>query len=521
MSSGLVPKNSPYIFGIDLGTSNSAIAVFLKGDAKVLPIDTFETLPSVVSFKPDGEVLVGRQARNRQIVDPENTIASVKREMGSPKTWEVAGKDGQPFTPQDIAAEILTKLKDGAAQTEGIDLRGTPHYAVICIPANFDDTQKTATLEAAQLANLEVIRLLEEPVAAAIAYAIEKERDQTILVYDLGGGTFDVSILKLDSTRDGRSDFKILAKEGVQILGGDDFDFKIMEIVAQRFKDYSGIDVLDLKADQGLSKKILQTAQQKLKDAAEKAKCELTSSETAQVELPNFIKDETGKVHDLEVAINRDEFETAIRPLIWTSKAAVERAVAASGLSLDDISRIILVGGSTRVPLVSAMLTEMFDKSPYKDTNPDTAVARGAAIFAATVSVPTDPDSKPELDEVFAIENMVTHYLGIEIQGDKFSCLLEKGHAIPIEAALSVSKEFSTPRDNMTELVIRIYQSNELIQFVRDEGSKCIGEFFVKVPPKPKGAERVAVTFELDQQNLLKVKATSSTSGNELEISRG
>jgi len=515
---GIVPKNSPYIFGIDLGTSNSAISVFLKGESHTIPVEGLMSLPSVVSVLPTGEFLVGQQARRRAIVDPDNTVSSIKREMGNSKTWAFPGKEGKTYTPQDIAAEILTKLKEGATQAEGFDLRGTPRYVVICIPANFDDAQKKATIEAAELANLEVVKLLEEPVAAAIAYAMEKERDQTILVYDLGGGTFDVSILRVDSTKNGRSDFKVLAKEGIQLLGGDDFDTKIMEIVASRFQEKSGINILDTQKDQGLSKKVLQAAQQKLKDAVEKAKRELTESDSAEVELSSFIKDESGEVHNLVESINRSEFEQAIRPLILQSQEAVVKALSAASLSVDDISRIILVGGSTRVPLVSAMLTEIFQKHPYKDINPDTAVSRGAAMLAATLSV---PETEQQLDETFGIENVVTHYLGIETQGGTFNCLLEKGQEIPADSTLSVSREYFTPRDNMTEIAIRIYQANESAEYVRDDGSKCIGEFFVKVPPKPKGQERIAVTFEIDQQNLLKVDALSSTSGNKLEINRG
>ncbi len=514
------PKNSPYIFGVDLGTSNSAIAVFLKGQAEIIPVEGINTLPSVVSVRSDGEILVGLQARNRLIVDPDNTVASVKRDMGELKFWEFAGQAGKQYRPQDISAEILSKLKSGAEQAGTVDLRGTPRYVVVCIPANFDDIQKNATIDASRLANLEVIKLLEEPVAAAIAYAMEKERDQTILVYDLGGGTFDVSILKVDSTKDGRSDFKILAKEGVQKLGGDDFDVKIMEIIAGRFQAESGVDLLDEKKDQGINKKALREAKQKLKDAAETAKCELTEAETAPINILNLIKDESGKVYNLETEISRSEFNEAIRPLLLQSKASVDKALGAAKLTINDISRIILVGGSTRVPLVSEMLSEMFEREPYKDTNPDTVVARGAAIFAATLSVPSDPETAPQLEEVFVIESTVTHYLGIETQGGKFSSLLEKGQEIPADLPLSVSKEFANPRDNMTEIPIRVYQSNELTEFVSGDGSKWIGEFFVKIPPKPRGQERITVTFELDQQNLLKVKATSSISGDELEISR-
>ena len=227
---GIVAKNSPYILGIDLGTSNSALAIFVKGEAEIINVDGSKMCPSVFSVRKDGEILVGQSARNRICVDPDNTVASIKREMGGGWKKEFPSLPSKEYTPVHISAEILSKLVSAAEQAENIDLRGTPVYAVICIPANFDESQKQATLDAGKQANLEVLYLLEEPVAASIAYALEKERDQTILVYDLGGGTFDVSILEVDSTKRGPAKFKILAKKGVPKLGGDDFDRKIMEI---------------------------------------------------------------------------------------------------------------------------------------------------------------------------------------------------------------------------------------------------------------------------------------------------
>ena len=519
----LFAKKSPYIMGIDLGTSNSAIAVFVKGQAEILPIDGSKTFPSVFSVR-NGEIIVGRQARNRLMVDPENTVASIKREIGGSWTKEFKNLPGKAYTPTDISAEILSKLVTGAEQAGTVELRGTPSYAVVCIPANFNDAQKTATREAGELANLEVLYLLEEPVAAAIAYALEKERDQTILVYDLGGGTFDVSILQVDSTQSDRSGFKILAKEGVPKLGGDDFDRKLMEIAGEKFKLESQIDIFDLKKDQGISPKALREAQQKLKDASETAKCELSEAQTATLSIPNLIKDESGNVHNLEMEITRAEFNEAIRELIGQSKEAVDQALKSAKLDIEDISRIILVGGSTRVPLVREMLTEMFGKEPYGDTDPDTVVARGAAIFAATLNVP-DPDLERSYEDILEKEiqvaNIVTHFLGIETRGGKFNCLIDKGLDIPSDLPLAFSKEYTTPRDNMTELAIRVYQSDRGVEFVREDNVQCIGEFFLtRIPAKPRGEERINVTFEIDQQNLLKVKAISSSSAGELEIQR-
>ena len=527
----LIEKYSTYIFGIDLGTSNSAIAVYQKGRAEILKVDDGRyTLPSVVSVLDAETTLIGKQARSRMLVDPNNTVASIKREIGK------TGEDGKPWSKEfpnrpersysatDISAFILTKLVMGAQQSSMDILQGTPRYAVICIPANFDDNQKNATIDAAKLAGLEVVSLIEEPVAAAIAYALEKDRDQTILIYDLGGGTFDVSILRVDSTGEGLASFKILGKAGVQKLGGDDFDLEIMKIAAAKFQASSEIDIFDLKKDQGggVNAKVLREAQQKLKDKAEVAKCELSQSQKALIEIPSLLKDGEGKVHDLEIEIDRSEFDAAIGPLLLQSKEAVESAIAAAKLTIEDISRIILVGGSTRVPLVREMLTEMFGKEPYSDIDPDTVVAAGAASFAATLTVPDDPDVKPQLDSSLVIDNLVTLNLGIEVRDRRFNLIIAKGQEIPADAPLYASKEYSTQRDNQTEIRITVYQSSDTKEFIYEEGVTCIGEFLItKIPPKPRGEEKITITFELDQQNLLKVKAESSSGvGGALEIKR-
>lgn len=519
-------KHSPYVFGIDLGTSNSAIAIYKKWEggkpeSRIIPIDGGKTCPSVLNVRDTGEILVGRQARSRLMIDPENTVTSVKREIGGPWTKEFKGLPGKVYTPTDISGEILSKLITGAQQAENVDVKGAPRYVVICIPANFDDTKKTATKAAGALVNLEVLWLLEEPVAAAIAYADEQSRDQTILVYDLGGGTFDVSILKVDSSKSGPAQFTILAKEGVPKLGGDDFDEKIMVIAAEKFKEVSKIDILDLNKDQGITAKSIREAQQKLKDAAEQVKIELGDAQQAQIEIPNLIKDESGELHSLQMEITREQFEAAIRDLILQSREAVQRALDSAKLTIDDISRIILVGGSTRVPLVRQVLTEMFGKEPYGDTDPDTVVARGAAIYGATFNLPEDERDAEERRKGISVTNIATHFLGIETYGGKFNCLIEKGLEIPEDKPLSAEKVYTTPRDNMTELTIRAYQSDSPAELVGTEGVKCIGEFnLTGIPPKPKGQEQISVIFEIDQQNLLKVKAKSSSSSGELEIQR-
>ncbi len=513
-------KASPYVFGIDLGTCNSCISVFRKGGVTVIPIEGNSTCPSVVSVLKSGDKLVGRQARGRLMTDPENTVASIKREMGKEWSREFEGLPGKKYSPEDISAEILAKLIS-AARDCGIDLRGSPRYAVICVPANFNDAQKNATKEAARLANLDVRWLLAEPTAAALAYGYDKERDQTILVYDLGGGTFDVAILKVASAKDGDSNFKILGTDGVPLLGGDDFDRKIMEMGAAKLKDESGIDILDAKKDQGVSARSLREAQQKLKEAAEKAKCELSEpgNKAAEITLPNLIKDESGKVHNLEFGVTVEQFNDAIRPLILQSKEAVERALKCAELAMADVSRIILVGGSTRVPLVKEMLKEMFGREPYSDDNPDTIVSRGAAIHGARLGVPTDkveetaevnPEDRPKGSA--AIQNIVTHFLGIETQGGRFAYVLEKDKEIPADAPLAATKQFVTPRDGMTELRIAVYQSLAAAELVGTDGVEFVGEFYLTgIPAKPKGHEKVDVTFTIDQQNMLTVEATCTS----------
>ncbi|MCP4353230.1 MAG: Hsp70 family protein [Desulfobacterales bacterium] len=514
----LVEKNSGYVLGIDLGTTNSAVAVYKGGDTEIINIDGTKTMPSVISVLRNGEILVGAQAKSRSLIDPENTVTSVKRQMAKDWKKEFEGLSGKEYTPTDISAEILAKLISGVQQNESVDLDGSPKYAVICVPANFDDAQKKETKKAAELANLDVLWLLEEPVAAAYSYALERERDQTILVYDLGGGTFDVSVLQVNSTESESKSFKVLSKEGIQELGGDDFDQKLMMIVADKLKETSEIDILDLKKDQGISEKKLREAQQKLKEAVMTAKHELTESSDAKIDLPNLIHDEGGKPHHVDMEVTREQFNEQIRDLILQTKEAVQKSLDNAELTIGDIDRIILVGGSTKVPMVKEVLQEMFGREPYSDTDPDTAIARGAAILGATLNLP-EVHKEPEF--IIVIENKVTHNLGIEVVGGKFSCLIEKGREIsPGEGPVSETNEYTTPRDNMTELAIRVYQTPEDdVEYVSSEGVKCIGEFFLtRIPAKPKGQERITVTFEIDDQNLLKVRANSSSSSKELEI---
>jgi len=519
----IVEKSSSYVLGIDLGTTNCAAGLYKTGNTEVINLNGTKTMPSVMSVLKDGEILVGSQAKSRSLIAPDNTVSSIKRHMATDWTKEFEEIPGKVFTPVEVSAEILMKLIDGVQQNEAIDLGGTPKYAVICVPANFNDAQKKATRMAGELANLEILTLLEEPIAAAYAYAMEKERVQTVLVYDLGGGTFDVSILEVDSSGTANKQFKVLAKEGIQTLGGDDFDQMIMKRVAAKFAEASGIDIFDQDKDQGISRKKAREAQQKLLEAVVAAKHELSEANSTSIDIPNFIQDESGQPHHIDdLEITREQINEEIRDLILQTKDSVEKALSTAKLDIDDIDRIILVGGSSKIPLVKEMLHEMFGKEPYSDTDPDTAIARGAAILGATMMLPDPELERPEEDTpefVIDIDNIVTHNLGIEVVGGKFSCLIPKGTEIPAEEPVVVAKDYTTPHDNVTELAILVFQSTEDVEYVSSDSANCIGEFFLQgIPPKPRGEENINVEFEIDSQNLLKVRASSSSSSDELEI---
>ncbi len=411
-----------------------------------------------------------------------------------------------------------------AQQNERFDWRGTLRYAVICIPANFTNPQREATKEAARLANLEVLYLLDEPVAASIFYCSERNRDQTILVYDLGGGTFDVSILQVKSKVEESAAYHVLAKEGVPQLGGDDFDWEIMKIAAAQLLASSQIDILDVKKDQGVSLRKLREAQQKLKEQAEAAKIELSVVSQASINIPDIITDESGTSYNLDMVLTLEQFNDAIRPLVLKSKDAVETALQSAKLGIDQIDRIVLVGGSTHVPLVKTMLKELFGVEPYADLDPDTVVARGAAIKGATLyelvekdtTAAVDEDDVPQL-QVSGIE-IVSHHLGIELAGGRFSCLLEKNTEIPVDAPLSVSKDFTTQRDGMDMIRVSVFQADHEVQFVTEEGVTFVDEFDLPVTPRRRGEESVTVTFTITRENVLQVNAKSSTTGEEIGI---
>jgi molecular chaperone DnaK (HSP70) len=374
------------------------------------------------------------------------------------------------------------------------------------------------------MAGLEILTLLEEPVAAAYAYAIEKEQDQTILVYDLGGGTFDVSILRVDSRGSDKKEFQVLAKQGVQALGGDDFDFLIMKMAAERFRTSSDFDVFDDQKDQGASPRKVRAAQQKLRDAAVMAKHELSELKSTRLSIPNLLHDREGTAYHLDdFLIPRQQFDNAILELIEATRDSVEEALRQAGLKSEQVDRVLLVGGSTKIPLVREMLRDIVGQEPFADTDPDTAVARGAAILGATLPVPEREARKPKaMVPAFAIDkqDIVTHHLGIEIAGGRFNCLIPKGTVIPRDKPVSATRAYTTLLDGATELVIRVFQTAQEAEFVSAESVRCTGEFTLRgIPARPGGEEQIQVMFEVDSQNLLRVSATCAGSIGKLEIS--
>jgi molecular chaperone DnaK (HSP70) len=521
--SGIDAKISPYVLGIDLGTSNSVVSVYKKGKPEVLEISGNHVTPSVVNYRKDGSVIVGMQAKRKMLIEPDNTVVSIKRRLGEENFTVTC--HGKKFTPEQVSSQILDFLKTGAQNQEKIQLEGSARYAVICIPANFDNNKREATKKAGELAGLEVLRLLEEPVAAAMAYGVGKNRDQKILVYDLGGGTFDVSILEVKTSADKSSEpkFSVLAKEGIPDLGGDDFDDKIMGILNREFVKQTGIDLMDEKKDQGISKAKIRAAGMVLKEKAEQAKKDLSEMDSTTVDAPNLIKGEDGTLHHLSVEITRPQFEETIIDLVKKTEKAITAALAAAKLNNDDIDRIILVGGSTKVPLVKKVVTEMLGKEPFADIHPDTVVSQGAAILGSTLALPDEEvEGKPDEDSAGAIteDNKTSHYLGIEVKGGRFNVLLEKGVDIPVKQ----TKNYVNSHDNMTSMRITIFQFPTPAEYVSDEGSICLGEFFLKgITPAKAGEVEVEVTFDINKEGILNVSAECKDGSGirkDLEINR-
>ncbi|MBV1817873.1 molecular chaperone DnaK [Anaerosalibacter bizertensis] len=468
------------IIGIDLGTTNSCVSVMEGGEATVIPnAEGNRTTPSIVAFTKDGERLVGETAKRQAITNPERTIMSIKREMGSDYKIDI---DGKTYTPQDISAMILQKLKSDAENYLG----ETVTDAVITVPAYFTDSQRQATKDAGKIAGLNVKRIINEPTAASLAYGMDKEEAQhKIMVFDLGGGTFDVSILEL-----GDGVFEVVSTRGNNHLGGDDFDQALIDYMAEEFKKENGIDLREDKM-----------ALQRLKEAAEKAKKELSSTMTTNVNLPFVTATQSGPLH-LNMDISRAKFEELTSNLIEKSLEPVRLALKDGGLSPQDIDRVILVGGSTRIPAVQEAVKKLIGKEPHKGVNPDEAVAIGAAIQGGVLS--------GEVKDLLLLD-VTPLSLGIETLGGVTTKLIERNTTIPTKK----SQIFTTAADNQTSVDIHVLQGER--EMAQD--NVTLGRFqLTGIPPAPRGVPQIEVTFDIDANGIVNVSAKDLGTGKEQKI---
>ena len=468
------------IIGIDLGTTNSCVAVMEGGEPVVIPnAEGNRTTPSVVAFSKNGERLVGQIAKRQAVTNPENTVISIKRDMGTDKKVKI---DGDEFTPQEISAMILQKLKTDAENYLGT----TVNQAVITVPAYFSDSQRQATKDAGKIAGLEVLRIINEPTAASLAYGMDKEdTDSKIMVYDLGGGTFDVSILDI-----GDGVFEVLATSGNNRLGGDDFDQKIIDYLVAEFKKSNGIDLSTDKM-----------AMQRLKEAAEKAKIELSGVQQTQINLPFITADSTGPKH-LDVTLTRSKFEELIRDLVESTAGPVNQALKDAGITADKLHKILLVGGSTRVPAVQELVKRITGKEPDKGINPDECVAIGAAIQGGVLS----GDVKD-----LVLLDVTPLSLGIETYGGVFTKLIDRNTTIPTKK----SQVFSTAADGQTSVEIHVLQGErEMAAY-----NKTLGRFqLTGIPAAPRGVPQIEVTFDIDANGIVHVSAKDMATGNEQNV---